>query len=99
MRAQSNTAESHQHHQHRRGKDAQSLPALRFHQWQQKQKQLTIKQSGSDGMPASETVARPIDEPAIEKWTMPMHRKLEYLVREHAAGDGHDDCHKSGPSP
>ena len=80
MRPERNTTKSNQHHQHGREKDGQSLPTFRFYHWQHKQQQLPIKQGSSNGMSAGETVARPIDEPAVQKRSMPVHRQFKQFV-------------------
>src|SRR5205814_6787063 len=80
MRPERDTTKSNQHHQHGREKDYQSLSTFRFYRRQHKQQQLPIKQRRPNGMATGETVARPIDKPAVQKWPMPVHRQLQQFV-------------------
>src|SRR2546430_7067910 len=97
MGPQRNAAKSDQRDQQCRAKNCQRPRVPRLHCWQDEKSELPVKQSSSDGMAAGKTVARPIDERPVNKWTMSMDELLEQLVEQHAAGHGYDQCDQRRP--
>src|SRR5216110_1990708 len=97
MRPQRDAAESYQGDQQYRASNCQPPPVSRLHCRQDEKSELPVKQSSSDGMAAGKTVARPIDERPVNKWTMSMDELLEQLVEQHAAGHGYDQCDQRRP--
>ena len=90
MCTQRDTTESYQEHKERSAENAESSPMPCFEGWQDKQQQLAVKQSGSDGMTAGKTVSRPIYKRAVNKRSLPMNLNLEPFVQQHATGNGND---------
>ena len=58
-----------------------------FDKGQNKKQELPVKKSGSDGVAAGETVARPIDKRTIKKRPLPVNKNLYPFVQKHAAGN------------
>ena len=85
MRTQSNATESDEHHQQCRGHNTQQPPMPRLQRGQNKEQELPVKQSCSDGVATGKTVTRPIHERTINKGPLPMHKNLHALVQQHAA--------------
>src|SRR5205814_3488226 len=97
MRTQSNPAESNQGDQQGRASNCQVPPVPRFHCRQNKKSELPIKQRCSNRVAAGKTVAGPIDERPVDKWTMSMDELLKQLVEQHTAGHSYDQCHERRP--
>src|SRR5882724_8452371 len=97
MRAQGDTAESHQEDQRHSADNAEQPPVARFKGWQDEKQELSVKQSGSDGVAAGKAVTRPIHERAVDERTMSMNKDLHPLGQQHAAGNSNDQSYKRGP--
>src|ERR1700730_8031371 len=80
----------------RRRKDQRATAAI-LNQRNNEQSELPVKQRGADGVTAGKAVTRPIDEPAVNKWTMSMHQNFDPLVQEHPARDCHNHDQKRRP--
>src|SRR5213595_3623153 len=94
MRAQGDTAESHQEDQRHSADDAEQPPVARFEGWQDEKQELPVKQRRCNRVATGKTVTRPIHERAINKRPMPMNKDLQPLVQQHAAGNSDDQCHE-----
>src|SRR5882724_9671182 len=97
MRAQGDTAESHQEDQRHGADNAEQPPVARFKGWQDEKQELSVKQRRCNRVATGKTVTRPIHERAINKRTMPMNKNLQPLVQQHAAGNSDDQCHERRP--
>src|SRR5882724_10071560 len=80
MCAQSDPAESHQEDQSRSAANAEQPPMARFEDGQDKQQELSVKESSSNRVAAGKTVTRPIHERAINERTMSMDELLNQLI-------------------
>src|ERR1700730_6096357 len=80
----------------RRRKDQRATAAI-FNHRNNEESELPVKQRGADGVTAGKAVTRPIDEPAVDKWTMSMHQNFDPLVQEHSARDCHNHHQKRWP--
>src|SRR6202022_4816187 len=80
----------------RRRKDQHATAAIFDHR-DNEQSNLSVKQRGADGVAAGKAVTRPIDKPAVDKWTMSMHHNFDPLVQEHPARDGYNHHQERRP--
>src|SRR5207249_3272213 len=97
MRAQGDPTESDQEDQRHSAANAEQSPMPCFKRRQDKKQELSVKQSGSDGVAAGKTVTRPIHERAVNERAMPVNNDLQPLVQQHAAGNGNDEGYERGP--
>src|SRR5438034_3369158 len=97
MRAQRNAAESHHKHERCRAENAKDARMARFQQRQQKKQELSIEQSGRDGVTAGKTVTRPVHVWTFDKGSLSMNCKLQPLVQQHAAWDSNDQRDQRWP--
>ena len=80
MRPQRDAAKSHQRDEQCRARNSQRPPVARLQRRQDKKQELAIKQRRTNGVATGKTVAGPIDERPVNKWTMSMDELLEQLV-------------------
>lgn len=71
--------------------------AATLDQWNQKERDLAVKKGRADGVATGKTVTRPIYEPAVFEWTMPMDQNFHQLVEQHATRHGYDQSNEGGP--
>jgi hypothetical protein len=50
-------------------------------------------------MTTGETVAGPIDKPAIYKWTMSMDENFDPFIEQHATRHGYNQSYQGRPPP
>ena len=91
MRAQRDPAETDQNDHETCGREKQNAAAAAFDYRNQEKRDLAVEQGRSNGVAAGETVARPIDKPAVFNRSMSMHQNLYPFIQEHSAG--HRDDH------
>ena len=86
MGAQRDPTESDEHHQDCCGHNAEQSPMPCLKQRQDKQQELPVKQSCSDGVATGKAVTRPIDEGAVHEGPMPMDEEGICASCEHSEG-------------
>jgi len=97
MCSERDPAEADQQNKDRSSRQREDAPAPALDAWHDKEGELSIKQSRSDSMTAGETVAGPIDKPAIHEWTMSMDENFDPFVEQHATWHGHNKSYQGWP--
>ena len=80
MGAERDPTEPNQNDHERCRRIDQHTTAAIFDHRDNEQSKLPVKQGGADGVAAGKAVTRPVHEPAVDEWTMPMHQKFDPFV-------------------
>src|SRR4030095_7618703 len=97
MRTQGDTAEPNHDNQRHCTENRQQAPMPCFESRQDKEQELPVKKSGSDGVTTGKTVTRPIHQWAINKRPLSVDQNLYPLVQKHAAGNSNNERRERRP--
>jgi len=99
MRTERDPTEADQQNKERSGRQREHAPAPALDSGYDEESELSVKQGRANSMTTGETVAGPIDKPAIHKWTMSMDENFDPLIEQHATWHGHNQSYQGWPPP